>query len=550
MITSLLPVLVFFGLVGWGITRLIQRRNKPGTDAAGAPTRRLLVYVLGYGLLSAIAWAVISLLAEITTERIAGTNAAFSIAVLLIASPVYIGLARWVHRLLEQPTESEATGWAFYLTATSLTGLWATTAAVIAIAYALLRDDRVPEWAPFIALVWAAVWASHWQLAKWFGHAPKLRFERLVGSATGLVIGWAGIAGAVVAVLDVIFTATPINDTSRPFFPVVLILVGATIWSWYWVRHELSGERTPLWEGYVLLLGSVIALLITMGGAWGLLLGVVSWALDGNGDSFQDVIVDLAPAAAALVSSGMVWWYHRQVFKLNQERTDIVRLHDYLLSGAGLVFVVAALSILIVAALQTLWGTSISSNAQEPLVASITGLIVAAPLWWLYWSSAQRSNNEDELQSGARRGYVFAIFGLGGTASIIAAINVLNQLLRLVLGESDSAGLLDRVDGSVAIIVTTGLTAWYHWQIHQSDRERMPEEEKSRTVTVATSDGHTVEQVSKSVAKTTSFVVMKTEAMADITPEELMSLIEENPSGDLLVVPTSGGWTVVALSPE
>ena len=125
MIWSILPTLVFFGLVAWGITALIKRRNTSKTDAAGAPTRRFLIYLLGYGLLSAIAWALIALLAEAITDRIAGTNAPFSIAVLLIASPVYIGLARWVHRLLERPEESEATGWAFYLTATSLTALWA-----------------------------------------------------------------------------------------------------------------------------------------------------------------------------------------------------------------------------------------------------------------------------------------------------------------------------------------------------------------------------------------------------------------------------------------
>ena len=220
----------------------------------------------------------------------------------------------------------------------------------------------------------------------------------------------------------------------------------------------------------MLLVGSVVALLLAIGGAWGLLLGIVTWLLDGDGDAFRDVIVELAPAAAAFVSSGLVWWYHRQVFKASDERTNVARLHDYVLSGAGLAFVVAAISILIMAALQAVWGTSITDSAQEPLVGSLTGLVVAAPLWWLYWSSAQRNLDDDELRSGARRGYLFAIFGIGGTAAIIAAINVLNQLLRLFLGEAESAGLLDRMDGSLAIIATTGLAAWYHWQIHQSDQ--------------------------------------------------------------------------------
>ncbi len=541
----MISILLSFAMVGgvaYGIVQLVKRQTSRTPGEGAMSIRRLFVYLLGYGLISVIACALVSLLDEAFSPGIAGSTVSFALAVLIVAIPVYGFLARWARRLLESPEESTSTGWSFYLTATSITALWTTIGALVRIGDSLLSGDGWPSRAYSIVIVWGPVWAAHWWISKGSGHAPKLRLERLVGSATGLVLAWAGLGNIIVSMLELLFQGSPL---SRGTFPpgAIPLAIGGMTWAWYWSRTELHAKRSRLWEAYVLLLGSAVSLLATITSAWRLLYLIADSLVEGDDKLLENAV----PVVAVFVSSGLVWWYHRQVHKDSTERTDMVRLHDYVLSGAGLSVIVGAISILIIAALQSLFGTSIVEGATELLSSSVTGLIVAVPFWWLYWSSAQQhaTGSDEDLTSAVRKGYLFAVFGIGAIFAVIALIFILFAILDFFLKFSYGTPMLERLDEPLGIIVVTGAVAWYHWQIQRSDNERMPETVPiiQRTVTVVSSS-------LPSATWTVPGMTLETITPHDereISEAELRDLLETNPSNDLLIVASSAGWEAIQL---
>ena len=541
MISILLSCAIVGG-IAYGIVRLVKRQTSRAPGEGAMSIRRLFVYLLGYGLISAIAWALVLLLDETFSPGIAGSTVSFTLAVLIVAIPVYGFLARWARRLLESPEESTSTGWAFYLTATSITALWATIGALVDIGDSLLSGDGWSSQEYSIVIVWGPIWAAHWWISKGSGHAPKLRLERLVGSATGLVLAWVGLGDIIVSMLELLLQGLPLN---RQTFPsgAILLAIGGITWAWYWVRTELHAERSRLWEAYVLLLGSAVSLLVTITSAWSLLYLIADSLISADNKLLENAVLTVS----AFVSSGLVWWYHRQVHKDSTKRTNMVRLRDYVLSGIGLGVIVWAIAILITAALQSLFGTSIVEGATELLLGSVTGLIVAVPFWWLYWSSAQQhaTKSDEDLTSAVRKGYLFAVFGISGIFAIIALIFILFAILDFFLEFSYGTPMLERLDEPLGIIVVMGAVSWYHWQVQRSDSERMPEAVPiiQRTVTVVSSS-------LPSATWTVPGITFETITPHDerkISEAELRDLLETNPSNDLLIVASSAGWEAIRL---
>jgi len=544
-----LGTLILLGLIGYGV--IVITRRVRGKGAADGPTtvRRLFVYLTGYGLVVAIASGLSGLIEEAFDRSVAGSSPAFSLALLIVSIPAYSGLAKWTYGLLETREESESTGWAFYLTATAITALLVSLAAALSIGDDLLRGDGPSTGQIAAVVVWGTLWATHWWLAHHFGHAPKLRFMRLIGSAIGLITAWTGIAMMVFWVLTSIGDTATIAIRNSAATGISPLLAGGVIWAWYWVRNELDADRTALWEAYVLLLGSAAALLVMIGGAWRALYLVAEWFLGDPEPTLRAQLLEAASAAGLLVSGTLVWWYHRSVHRGETVRTNIVRLHDYVLAGVGMTVVVVALAALIVAALQAAFGTSIAGDTRTNiLLAAVTGLMVATPLWWLYWASAQRfAGDTEEITSPVRRGYIFAIFGVAGLAAIIALVVLVFEVLEAAFDGDIGSETIAAIDNPLGVVLATSAAAWYHWKVFQSDRERAPEVEtpEPRTVTVITSS-----DLSGLDVPGVTFKALAPESEQEITNAELLTLAEARPHDDLMIVGTSSGWEAIALAKQ
>jgi hypothetical protein len=231
---------------------------------------------------------------------------------------------------------------------------------------------------------------------------------------------------------------------------------------------------------------------------------VLEWILaDPSGTAAEHF--EVVPAALGVVAVGAAAWaYHRHVIRSDpeRERTEVDRVYDYLLAGAGLVVAAGGLATLLTYALWAIAGTEITGSDRGVIAVALTLLVVGAPLWGVYWSRAQRERvrlGPDEAQSTTRRTYLFIVLGVGGLVALVSMIVLVYLVVRAILDGTGGAELLDAVAVPISLLVSTGAVAWYHFTVVRHDRADMPEvvEPTVRDVILITSDG---KEITKAIA--------------------------------------------------
>ena len=99
-------------------------------------------------------------------------------------------------------------------------------------------------------------------------------------------------------------------------------------------------------------------------------------------------------------------------------------------------------------------------------------LIVGSPLWIVSWQLAQRAvQHEGDVEAGSvtRRVYVFAVFGIGGAVAFIALISLLVVIFGALFDEG-SSDFASAIQVPLALLITTGGIATYHWAIYRRER--------------------------------------------------------------------------------
>jgi hypothetical protein len=268
------------------------------------------------------------------------------------------------------------------------------------------------------------------------------------------------------------------------------------VWAVYWLRTTVHDERAPLWNAYVLLAGVLSGVLMVVAGLGTAVFRVLEWILaDPAGTAAEHF--EVIPAALGVVAVGAaVWGYHRHVLNsgVERERTEVERVYDYLLAGAGLVVAAGGLATLLTYALWAIAGTEITGSDRGVIAVALTLLIVGAPLWGVYWSRAQRERvrlGPDEAQATTRRVYLFAVLGASGLVALVNMIVLVYLVVRAILDETGGAELLDVVAVPISLLASTGAVAWYHFTVVRHDRAEMPEvvEPTVRDVILITSNG-------------------------------------------------------------
>ncbi len=495
MIAALVPLLVIGGLIAL-VIRVVGRRTAQTGEATSITVRRFFHYALMYGVLVVVAIGVSGLLAEIIPARGIEVRRdpvvlARSLAFVIVGSPTLAGLGMWTQRLLDrEPRERASFGWAFYLTASLLSALVvAGWAAFEALGWVFGFEDFDREsWAR--AVVWTVVWAGHWWLSIRAGHPPRLRLERLAGSAAGLIGVGTALGVALTAVLASLYDATVEAPVIVPLADGLGrggagVLVGGLIWWWYWHRGAVQFSRDTLWHAYVLLIGVFGGLATTVVSGTLALYTVLEWFIGDPSAATAAAQFDSVPAQAAgvIVGAGL-WFYHRAVLRVAGAtgRTDVDRIYDYLIAGIGLLAALGGVTTLLVAVIDTVLpapAVELGASARNTLLAAITLLVVGGPIWWTFWSRIQgliRKESRGEQTSPIRRVYLFVLFGIGGVAALISLLVVMFVAIEdLIEGRFGAETVRDLRIG-LSIVLTVGATAGYHWSVFGRDREVEPEE--------------------------------------------------------------------------
>jgi hypothetical protein len=80
-----------------------------------------------------------------------------------------------------------------------------------------------------------------------------------------------------------------------------------------------------------------------------------------------------------------------------------------------------------------------------------------------------------EVGSVSRRTYLFLLFGVGGVAALISLLAAVYGLLSDALDGTFGAGTIADIAPALAIVITTGAIAWYHWVVFTEDRSNAPD---------------------------------------------------------------------------
>jgi hypothetical protein len=129
-------------------------------------------------------------------------------------------------------------------------------------------------------------------------------------------------------------------------------------------------------------------------------------------------------------------------------------------------------------------------------VLAVTLLLLGVPIWAFYWADVQRyaTQQPEERTALPRRVYLFAIFGAASVVLLVNLTIVLFNFFDALLGEGLTSEVLRDSRWSIALVLTAGVAAAYHWAVLAEDRPayalvREPRRRPTRDVILLVADG-------------------------------------------------------------
>ncbi|MDH3306987.1 MAG: DUF5671 domain-containing protein [Acidimicrobiia bacterium] len=498
ILSSILTLAIPVAIVVLVVRAVARRRSGSGAVETGTVVRRFFSYLVMFGLTIVVGVGLASLLALALPDPnllVGSSNVilARSISFLVIGGAVLAGMALWTRRLLDSdPSEQTSFGWASYVTAVAIVALAiAMTGLVDVLGWLAGLEDFEPSRLANV-IVWALIWAAFWMLARRRLPGERNIVHLVIGSGTGLTVGVIGLAGVMSTVLQALYDqVASLNSVDRLADELwrtgILVLVGGLVWWRYWLSVTVRAGRGVIWDTYVLLFGVLGGLITAISAGSILLYQALEWLFGDPSaataaDHFSGIPVGLAAAGAGL----WLWWYHRAVLGPSraEKRHEVDRVYEYLAAGVGLIAAVSGLAIVFVALIEAMTPSGIaeSSSATNTLIAAATLLLVGGPVWWRFWSSSQRlaAATSVEIASPTRRVYLLGLFGVGGVTALISLIVGFFIILQRLLDGELGAETLRDVRVPIALLITVGAVAGYHWMVFQEDRRRAPARPKAQ----------------------------------------------------------------------
>lgn len=562
---ALLVLIGVIALIVMGVRKLTH--GGEGRVEEGQGVRQTFQYLLLFGLLIISAIGITGLLSRLLEPRtlvdVDQVGLARNLTFTVIGLPLYVSLALWSRRRMAQdPDESRSAGWAAYLTGAS----------VVSLIVAMFALHDVLQWALQITtyhgddlarfITWGTVWGIHWYVDRQVRVTTPTTVHHLLGSIIGLGATATGLVQVLSASLDsLVFSRDDLvaGQSNKLLRGLATLVIGAAVWAVYWLRTTLEEERTPLWNGYVLVAGVAGGLIAAITAITAFLHTSLVWFIGDPRTSSAIRHFSGVPEMVAVTAVGLLaWWYHRSVLADagTDARTEPRRVYEYLMAGIGLLAAGAGLATLLVAFIEAIAGDAdvlVGRGAINTLLLAGTILVVGGPLWWFYWRGIQRQTGRDpegEHASPARRIYLLLLFGVGGVAAVTALIVGVFIFFEDLFQGRIGANTLHRARYALGALATTGTIAAYHWGIYRSDREAAPTviRQGPRFVLLV---GEPDRQIAAEVSRRTGGHVTSWPRADGVarpwSVEEIMEAVQSFEGGEVVVVSDSDGLSVVPI---
>ena len=576
----LLILAIPIGLVVLLVVMLGRRGASTRTGAASV--RQFFQYAILYGLVLVTALGVEELLVQLvepaSQQSGPNTELARALAFTLVGAPLAAILAA-VSRKQQRadPGERQSAVWALHVTAGAVTGLIGSMVAFHGLLTAGLGVGNFHASDVVLLAVWGSLWVAYWLIDRRALTPVYSQPHILLGSLIGLVVAVYGLVAVLTTTVNALIPSGLALGSGHGIVRAVsLFATGAIVWIWYWVLHGLKSRRGILWHVLVLPLGVGGGLLMAVIGASVMLWRLLVWFV-GNplaetaAGHFRGTTVAAATAAVGL----LVWWYHRSVLGVTRERTEVHRVHEYLVAAVGLGAAAYGVGTLIVAGIETITpGIDLGLSAVDTLLAALTLLAVGTPLWWIHWSRAERAAAADpagELVSPTRRTYIVILFGLAGLAAVIALVTVSYMLLVDIIDAAVSGGTFREMRYGLGVLAAAAAVSVYHWAVQRADRAALagvvpPAPVHAEPGTPPSPDasarlvphrasvvliGSRDEELSRRLEQETDSAV-ETWPTAQPSPpwihDDVLAAVRAHPGVDLTIVAGPGGLTVIEVT--
>lgn len=480
----IIQLILFAGVLIFIGRKIFGRR---GGHVQPHSLRRAFQYVILYGLVIVVGIGLSGLVARllegdaiIATDKVA---LALELSFTLVGIPIMIILGLWSYRQLKKdPTEKSSSGFQFYLYAASITSLIFSIVSVVDLLRWVIGDIPFHPSAAGRTIIWGAIWAVHVIFDEEFVEADRSSFLYLSGAGTGLLVSVIGLVNMLGGIFQEIFGMTGgdflVAGEGRLTYGLTMALVGIPVWVIYWISKESRTAHDDLWHFYIFIVGIAFGLVLSLSSTSVLLYKSLVWLIgDTQGVNAKEFFT-VAPTTLGAVIIGLLsWWYHQACLgeKRDETRSEVRRVYEYLISAIALIACAVGIATVIISFIDsvTRGENLVGEGAKNTLLLALTELLVAAPLWTIYWMRIQRFVHWDpwnEIESQTRKMYLVILFGIGGLSATISLIVGLFIIFQDLLNGDygNLTWLHTRVP--IALIVTTSTVAGYHWIIYRNDR--------------------------------------------------------------------------------
>lgn len=560
IIFSFLPLLLMIGIIVLVVRKISGREASSGSSAQ--PVRLFFQYALAFGLFIIVNIGLAGLLGRvIDPSNIVSSDQAglaSNLAFVVVGGPLLAGISIWIKRsIAANPHDGQGFVPTFFATLAAVISLLVFMSSTIDAVQSAIANEPFYGQSLSTAIVWGIALAVIIRIANRVVPPADFQIHYFVGSLITAIAGVVGLVKVIGGSLSLIFglqkSAIVTIGNSSAIDGLVILVIAASLWTFYWVKNANQRSETGLWFGYVLLAGVGGSLVLAVTSSIIAIYRVLVWFI---GDPTSDVATTYFAGTPTAVASALVgtlaWWYHKSLLPLRTERTETHRVYEYLMSAISLIASTVGLAIVIVAVIEALTPNVIvdDEGAINTLLGAATVILVGAPVWWHYWSWIQKlvkQSPDSELTSPIRRVYLFTLFGVGGIAAIISLITVVYQLFEGILSSNLGASTVNEMRFALGILISTGIVAAYHWEIYRHERnvEVTYATKQLNVLLVGPEDTELIHDLKATTGAKVSFL-QRTDVNELTWPtEHVIELVTQSKEQDLLVLLEATGVKVI-----
>lgn len=468
------PLVLLALLVGGGFLLVKAVSSKGGGGSVGGD-------LIAYGLLAIFiggtVWALFLLgraaFPGNTIVNMSQQDLAGALAGLIVSGPIAVVL--WRRQERRRNVDPGDVAWSIYLAFIELVFLtWLVVYAVMILS-ALFGSGDYPRVTDVI-IVAGVVGLHEWAARVDRPGGAISQIYRVVGSGIGLITLAIGTGWVLWWVFDKLFsTFTATAGDVEVAVGAAMFIVGALVWGYKWLRPWDQEKPDGTFLTYV-----VLVLLWSLTAAIGVATAIAIIVLvyffespESPGAHFEAI----PGLTAVLITAGLIWYHHRP--RLGPARSDAVRAYQYIMAAIGLGTAIGSAVFLITLAFRT---QLIAGDTSTAAVGAVMVTVVAALVWWFFWTDVQAAPRTTEAASLPRKFYVIGGAIILGLIAAGAVIGVLLFMFQQLLGLDPQTSTLAT---ELGLALLTGGAAWHLFTQNKADGElREGPESKPYLVTV------------------------------------------------------------------